>query len=64
MTPCTRGCCWTGLQVCGKKRECDCHWGDWLNVAAQNANNGAVTTYRDPTSHEAIRNIERARKGK
>ena len=63
MTTCTRGCCWSPYG-CAKARECECHWGGWLATAAQNANNGAVTTYRDPTAKQAIYNIERAKKGR
>jgi hypothetical protein len=60
MTPCSRGCCWSPYG-CARSRECECHWADWLTTAAQAANNGAVTAYRDPTSQEAIYNIEKAR---
>ena len=58
MTPCTRGCCWSPYG-CAKARECSCHWGDWLHTAAAQANNGAVTTYRDPTANQAVNNIMR-----
>jgi len=58
VTPCARGCCWSPFG-CALARECDCHWGDWLANAAQTANNGAVTTYRDPTANTAIANADR-----
>lgn len=50
--------------ICAHSRHCACHWGDWLINAAQTANNGAITAYRDPTSHEAIYNIEKERRGR
>jgi hypothetical protein len=61
MTPCARGCCWTGLRVCAKARACSCHWGDWLTT--QPTNNGAVGSRRDPTGNQAIRNVMREQKG-
>lgn len=56
LSPCARGCCWTPFG-CAKPSECKCHWGDCLLTTPQN--NGPVTTYRDPTSNQAIRNITR-----
>ena len=61
MTPCARGCCWTGLNVCARNRTCACHWDDTRPAPVRG---GALATYRDPTAAEAIGNIERERRGK
>lgn len=59
MTPCAKGCCFTGLQVCGRQRKCACHALDQPRTEPRGSD---AQPYRDPTSREAIRNIEQQRK--
>jgi len=60
MTPCARGCCWSPYG-CAKARDCNCHWGDWL----QPKDNSHIHKHRDPTANKAIARADRARrKGK
>lgn len=61
MTPCARGCCWVPMAgVCAMARSCACHWAD---VRPATVSGGALATYRDPTSRQAIYNIETERRG-
>lgn len=60
MSPCARGCCFTGLQVCAKARSCACHWDE---RRPGSRSNGTVT-YRDPTAEQAVSNVMKERKGK
>jgi hypothetical protein len=58
MTPCARGCCFTGLQVCARTYSCKCHWLDRRPAAVKG---GADRTYRDPVANEAIANVMKER---
>jgi len=58
MTPCARGCCFTGLQVCARQRTCNCH-ADERRPPPRGSDS---KRWRDPTAEQAIRNIERRKK--
>jgi hypothetical protein len=53
MTPCARGCCFTGMQVCGKQRTCSCH----VDERRPPPRGSDATRHKDPTAEQAIRNI-------
>jgi len=58
MTPCARGCCFTGLQVCARKRACLCH-ADERRPPPRGSD---ARKYADPTADQAIRNITNERR--
>jgi hypothetical protein len=58
VTKCARGCCFTGLNVCGKQRACLCHVDD-LKPPPKGSD---ARSHNDPTANEAIRNIMKGTK--
>lgn len=62
-SPCARGCCYTGLQVCARAYSCACHQEaltGWLHAPTTEA--PVRLGHRDPTANQAIGNVMKGAK--
>lgn len=43
LTKCARACCWTPMDVCAKRGNCDCHMSARLREEAEAANTAGIS---------------------